>query len=191
MGKRLVTRPLGHFLGKHLRLSTECCCLRQIIWLRIIEILAKRLCFLLPCLLHRHPPERECLQRSARVHIESSSNKTGKSKHISLQNQPFIVVTSCPITTHNHHPRPRSPHPQSQAHHTTTSHINTPTLADITQSQQHETRHRGDILLNSGSSIGKASQKPWMYDLLMENKGSRERKLLPSHSCRRSWSRRR
>lgn len=108
MGKRLVTRPRGHLLGEQLRLSNECCCLRQIIWVRIIEILAKRLCFSLPCipcLLHRHPPKKERLQPSTRTRISSTPlNKRGKRKHISHQNRPFIVVTSCLITTHNHQP---------------------------------------------------------------------------------------
>lgn len=161
MGKRLVTRPRGHFFwGKETRLSNDCC-LRQIIWPRIIESPLKRSCFLLPCispclLAASQSREREWLQPSARSHI-ISSKRTGKS-NISHQNRPFIVVTSCLITTTS--PRERSgPSPQSQAHHTAhpTSILRRSQTLTVSQRTQKDF-----CLIRAALLLRKASQKPPM-----------------------------
>ena len=152
MGKRLVTRPRGHFFfwGKEPRLSNDCC-LRQITWPRIIEIPLKRSCFLLPCIspcLLLHPisgKEDDCIQeRAFTYHLLEQNRKEQYLASKSAVHRRYIVPN------HNHQPAraiwPLSPKP-SPSHNT--SHFNTPTLADINSLTTHAER----FLLNSGSSI--------------------------------------
>lgn len=117
MGKRLVTRPRGHFFfwGKEPRLSNDCC-LRQITWPRIIEIPLKRSCFLLPCIspcLLLHPisgKEDDCNQeRAFTYHLLEQNRKEQCVASKSAVHRRYFVPN------HNHQPAraiwPLSPKP--------------------------------------------------------------------------------
>lgn len=122
MGKKTGYASARTFLVENYGCSNECC-LCQNIWLRIIETSSKRMCSstsVHPLVAASRSFCRRYLHTSTHVHIPSSIKGKRKRDNSSLQNRPFIVVTSCLITVPSPTPLPKAkpsaitqPHPTS------------------------------------------------------------------------------